>query len=193
MDFNPAKKEVNASERCLKRMLEAKNYDDFEQEWRDFLNHLEKIYEKLQRACSTKPAQFNNLILNENLQRSTDQLLIYLKQARNADTHTLQNIAERVDPTWSVRVDSTPGETTFIKSLQVRGGIVEQYEGSHPLIITFSPETVRVLSVINRGQTYLTPTNHLGKAISSTHPYDLAKLGLDFYTKLFEKVSSHDF
>lgn len=42
MDFNPAQKELNASKRCFERMVSAKNYEEYEEAWCDFLNRLEK-------------------------------------------------------------------------------------------------------------------------------------------------------
>ncbi len=80
MDFIPAQKELNASKRCFERMVSAKNYEEYEEAWCDFLNRLEKIFEKLQRACNPHKEKFNTLLSKENALRSSDPLLRYLNK-----------------------------------------------------------------------------------------------------------------
>lgn len=191
MDFIPAQKELNASKRCLERMVSAKNYEEYEEAWCDFLNRLEKIFEKLHRACNPHKEKFNALISKENALRSSDPLLRYLKQARNADTHSIQDVAKRVPGSFHLGFDvSTPGEPVHIEKLVMRGTDIQEYRGSHPLVVTFTPETVEVKEVINRGEHYLPPESHLSQPLKTRHPTELAKLGIEFYEQLFAKVTN---
>lgn len=82
------------------------------------------------------------------------------------------------------------GEGTYIESLKIVNGSVTEYKGSHPLVITFTPESVEVKEVVNRQQRYAPPTTHLGKPLDTRHPTELAKLGIEFYQQLFDKVQS---
>lgn len=172
-------------------MVSAESYEEYEESWSDFLNRLEKIFEKLDKACFPIRSKFISLISRENMLRGSDPLLQYLKQARNADTHTIQEIAQRVPGSYAVGFDMTQGgEGTYIESLKIVNGSVTEYKGSHPLVITFTPESVEVKEVVNRQQRYAPPTTHLGKPLDTRHPTELAKLGIEFYQQLFDKVQS---
>jgi len=189
MDFKPAEKELRASKRCFERMQSARSYEEYEESWCDFLNHLEKIFEKLNRACAPVKGKFSSLISRENMLRSTDPLLQYLKQARNADTHSIQDIAQHIPARYGVGFNLRQGETSaYIEKMRFENGALMEYKGSHPLILTFTPETVVVKEVENQKRRYPPPKTHLGKQLNTLHPTELAKLGIDFYQKLFEKV-----
>ncbi|MEE9684018.1 hypothetical protein V4841_08365 [Lelliottia amnigena] len=191
MDFTPAEKELRACKRCLDRMISAESYEEYEESWSDFLNRLEKIFEKLDKACFPIRSKFISLISKENMLRGSDPLLQYLKQARNADTHTIQEIAQRVPGSYAVGFDTThDGKGTYIESLKIVNGSVTEYKGSHPLVVTFTPESVEVKEVVNRQQRYAPPATHLGKPLDTLHPTDLAKLGIEFYQQLFDKVKA---
>lgn len=191
MDFTPARKELNACKRCFERMISAKNYEEYEEAWCDFLNRLEKIFEKLQRACYPQKEKFNALLSKENALRNSDPLLKYLKQARNADTHSIQDIAQKVPGSLSVGIDIPNSNVPIrIEKLVMRGTEITEYRGSHPLIVTFTPETVEVKELINRGVHYSPPESHLSRPLETRHPTDLARLGVEFYEQLFEKVIS---
>lgn len=191
MDFTPAQKELNACKRCFERMLSAKNYEEYEEAWCDFLNRLEKVFEKLQRACYPHKEKFNSLLSKENALRNSDPLLQYLKQARNADTHSIQDVAKRVPGSFQLGFDvQKAGESVHIETLVMRGTDIREYRGSHPLIVTFTSETVEVKEVINRNVHYPPPLSHLSQPLITRHPTELARLGIDFYEVLFDKVTN---
>lgn len=191
MDFIPAQKELNASKRCFERMGSAKNYEEYEEAWCDFLNRLEKIFEKLQRACNPHKEKFNALLSKENALRNSDPLLRYLKQARNADTHSIQDVTKRVPGSLHLGFDvPNPGERVHIEKFVMRGTGIQEYRGSHPLLVTFTPETVEVKEVINRGVHYVPPESHLSQPLNTRHPTELARLGIEFYEQLFVKVTN---
>lgn len=191
MDFTPAEKELRASKRCLERMISAASYEEYEESWSDFLNRLEKIFEKLDKACFPVKSKLISLISKENMLRSSDPLLQYLKQARNADTHTIQDIAQRVPASYGIGFNMRHGgKTAYIDSLKIVNGTITEYRGSHPLVVSFTPETVEVKEVVNRKIRYSPPASHLGKPLQTRHPTDLAKLGLAFYEQLLEKVKA---
>lgn len=172
-------------------MIGSKSYEEYEENWCDFLNRLEKTFEKLLRACAPAMGKFTSLISKENTQRGSDPLLQYLKQARNADTHSIQDIATRVPASSSIGFDySQGGRRVFVKSMNIVNGMVTHYEGSHPLVLTFTPESIEVKEVENQKKIYGPPDSHLGKPINTRHPTELAKLGLEFYQALFDKVKA---
>ncbi|HDC4360779.1 TPA: hypothetical protein O8L70_002883 [Enterobacter hormaechei] len=191
IDFSPVEKELRACQRCFDRMNASSSYEEYEENWCDFLNRLEKSFEKLRRACAPAMGKFSSLISKENTMMGTDPLLQYLKQARNADTHSIQDIAKRIPAMYGIDFDySQGGRSVFIKNMTIVGGTVTRYEGTHPLKMVFTPESIEVKEVENRKKVYHPPTSHLGKPLNTRHPAELARLGLDFYQKLLDKVKA---
>lgn len=189
IDYNPARKEVNASKRCLELMLASKNHDEFEQNWRDFLGHLEKSYNKL--LCAIKPvkSKFSSHFSKRIMHRKADQTLVYLCQARNTDQHSTEEIAKRSASHTSF--SSFPGaKSHYIEKLHIDGsGMLVEYKGD-PLVVTFHPETTIAIKVRNYGKDYYPPTEHLGEKLISNHPSNLAAIGIKFYEDWIEESSA---
>lgn len=189
IDFKPVEKELASCKRCFDRMKASSNFSDYEDAWCDFLNRLEKVFEKLNRICAPQQGKFSSLICKENLLRRTDPLLKYLKQARNADTHSIQETTELTPASYGLGSELCADESgLYIEKFVMEEDKVTEYKGSAPLLLHYSPEKIEVKQVMNQGQVYSPPTSHLGKKLDSKHPTKLAKLGLDFYCDLFDKV-----
>lgn len=187
MDFKPARKELKAANSSIKGMQEAHSYDAYEQHWRDFLNHLEKSFEKLKIACAPKISRFNKLTAEENLLRSNDQLLIYLKQARNTDNHSIADISKKIS--GGIGINPASGDSLTLHNVRFSGGKIT-FSSSQDLKVDFIPDSIEVITITNRGVSYTPPTLHLNKRIESKAPVVLAKKGIVFYTKLIDKVES---
>ncbi|PWY09696.1 hypothetical protein [Citrobacter koseri] len=188
IDYSPARKEIKASQKCLKLMLASQNHDEFEQNWRDFLGHLEKAYNKL--LCATKPVKdkFSSHFSKRIMHRKTDQTLVYLYQARNTDQHSTEEIA-RLSPSHTT-FSSIPGaKGHYIEKLHINGnGMITEYKGD-PLVVTFHPKTTKAIKIRNYGKDYHPPTIHLGEKLSSNHPSNLAAIGIKFYEDWIEDSS----
>ncbi|HCZ9307841.1 TPA: hypothetical protein O4G77_004852 [Vibrio alginolyticus] len=53
MSLNAAKAELRSADRSLSNMKAAPNFEIFEEEWRDFLNCIEKVWNKTERGCQS--------------------------------------------------------------------------------------------------------------------------------------------
>lgn len=93
---------VAAAERELKRAIRASvrvivtsSFEDAEDAWVDFLTHAGRLNEKLRAACHGQGVDW--MWWKKKMdQRRDDPLLLYVHKARNADTHRLEDIVERV-------------------------------------------------------------------------------------------------
>jgi hypothetical protein len=91
-------------------MRSASDFDSFEDAWRQYLMALRKVWIKTERGCQHVRKRFEPWQGKFKRQRKKDQLLRYLKHARNADEHTIQLILDDV-PEQIVTVD---GDTVYV-------------------------------------------------------------------------------
>jgi len=178
LSLDAAKKELESARRALKLMKNTESFDIFDEEWRDFLNCLEKLWNKTERGCQHVKNKFQPWQGKYTALRRKDMLLRYLKQARDADNHSIQEVAE-VKPGRRTMNFANPGGG-YIKSMSIRNGQIEHYEGD-PMIITDHPATIEAIKVKNSGKWYNPPNTHLNQPVISHHPIVIAELGLSFY------------
>lgn len=178
MSLDAAKKELAAAKRALASMKTAPSFDVFEEEWRDLLNCLEKLWNKVERGCQHERDSFQPWQGKYSSQRKKDMLLRYLKQARDADNHSIQEVAEVKPGHRTMNFVNPMGG--YIEHMEIRNGEVVNYRGD-PMIVADHPPTVEVVKVKNSGNWYNPPTSHLGKSVKSKHPVLLGELGIQFY------------
>ncbi|BCU55284.1 hypothetical protein [Enterobacter kobei] len=179
MDFNPAKKELNRALRCIERMKQAKSYDEYDEAWSDFLSRIENVFSRVKLAAGNH-AKYIGFSSKVNHLRSTDELLIYLKQARNTAHHGIADTSRFIAGGLGIN-PFTPGGSVHIKNMTIdRQGNVTFTPGG-PVEVVTHPSTIEAVSCSNRGMKYDPPANHLGQKILSKSPITLAELGCKFY------------
>lgn len=146
------------------------DFSTFESQWREFLQKLERVWNKTQAAVCDLPG-WPRLESEINRLRSDDPLLSYLRHARNADEHSTQQVATD----WDAKLRTSQVGATTIK--------VEWEPWDRPL-----------LPVKNRGVVYAPPRVHLGVDFSerlrkgTAEPIVVADLALHFYKNLLDRV-----
>ncbi|WP_373953792.1 hypothetical protein [Vibrio pomeroyi] len=190
MTLKAAWAEIRSAERALGDMQSATSFEIFEEEWRDFLNCLEKVWNKTERGCQQFQNKFQPWQGQFTRDRKKDQLLKYLKQARDADNHSIQEVTE-IKP-GSRTMNFANGKGGYIKEMRIVNGEVVHFEGD-PMIVTDHPPTVVALKVKNSGKWYNPPREHLGQSLKSIHPVEIATQGLTYYTKYVEEAEAKFF
>ncbi|EMX8491060.1 TPA: hypothetical protein ACPYVD_003340 [Enterobacter hormaechei subsp. xiangfangensis] len=186
MDLNPAKKELIRAKRCVSRMKSAKTYDEYDEAWSDFLSRIENVFNRI-KVAAEHHQKYPSFSSKTNHLRSTDSLLIYLKQARNSAHHGIADTSKFISGGFSIN-PPTPGGSFFIKSLSVdEKGNAIIVPGS-PIKVELHPSSVEAIPCRNRGVTYNPPTAHLGKELESKSPILIAELGLEFYNSYLLKA-----
>lgn len=181
-----AKANLLDAQNAINKMASAASFEDYESEWREFLGHLEKVWVKVERTCVPIQAKFQPWQGRFQALRKKDMLLRYLKAARDADTHSIQDLARMNHGHRSISFANPHGG--HIEHLEISGkGEIMTYKGD-PLLVTETPPQPVALPVKNSGQWYNPPAFHLGDAISNSHPTELAKLGLHFYVGFVAEV-----
>jgi hypothetical protein len=189
-ELKQARAELESAQRAIDAMRASESMDRFEAEWRHFLSCLEKVWVKVERSCEPKKNIFQPWQGKFERLRKKDMLLRYLKQARNADNHSIQELAEINPGGTSLSFINPYGG--YIKHMRAENGKITHYEGDPAIIKTIHPHPVAV-RVKNDGQWYNPPTSHLGKHIDTAHPLELAVLGLDFYKDFVDQVEKKFF
>lgn len=188
--LKPARIELLAANKALASMRAAKSIDEFESEWRLFLNAIEKLWQKIERCCQHVRSKFEPWQGTYHRLRKKDMLLRYLKQARDADNHSIQDVTAIQAGQRGYRFANPQGG--YIKRMEIRNGEVVHYEGDPMIVEETAPHPVAV-RIKNNGEWFNPPTNHLDKPLSTHHPVCLAELGLAFYAGYLDEVEKKFF
>lgn len=184
------RKELRAAARAIDGMKKACSLDEFEAEWRQFLTCLEKVWTKVERSCQTFPSKFEPWQGSYKRLRKKDMLLRYLKQARDADEHSIQDVTQVAPGSRTINFVNPRGG--YIEHMEIRGGQIVAYSGDPIIVKDTSPHPVAV-PVKNHGEWFNPPTTHLNVPITSQHPVVLADLGLKFYQQFVDEVERQFF
>jgi hypothetical protein len=148
------------------------DFSAFEASWREFLRKIERVWSKAQAGMHDRPGWKRFEVEIEDL-RKNDPLLRYLRHARNADEHSIQDVTGD----WDAKARATQITSNSIK--------VEWEVWDRPL-----------LPVTNRGVTYEPPREHLGQPLSDrlkkgvAEPIVMADLALGFYKSVLNRAIS---
>jgi hypothetical protein len=158
-----AQQELLLSQDALRMIASAPSLQHAELYWRNFLNHLEKVWVKAAAACKPLGKSFQTFQASYRAQRSSDPLLVYLFQARHADNHSIQEVAEPI-------IGALSGSFT------------------QPLTIQWTGPELVVLPITNRGVAFPVPAHHLGQELVTRGALRLGELGCSYYAEYLGQV-----
>lgn len=172
--------ELSKAKEAISEMDGAKSLADFEEAWKKYLFRLERCFNKGQAHFKKNP-KWDAWWGTYKRARSTDQLLSYLKNARGAEEHSIEEIVERIPD--SATINPANGRSLFINHLSTDAfGRINSISSPQPLSIVFHPARVTLLPVVNRGVKYPIPTIHLGEEVDPSDVSAIAKKGHAFYS-----------
>jgi hypothetical protein len=155
-----SRQELLSAQSAMESMRSSPTLQHADLYWRNFLGHLEKVWFKTAATCKSQRTwhSFNSRYHHE---RDNDPLLDYLSGARDAETHTIQDVS---DPIMGMLSGA------FEERLQIR----------------FSGPEIVVVPVISRNKQYSVPATHLGQDLPSRSALALGALGLAYYNRYVE-------
>lgn len=185
MTLRGAERDLQIAERATSEMSAATQFTEFWRLWQDYLFRIERAWEAAHRAVKGRPG-FQQWFEPYRQHRARDPLLVFLKQARNAETHS---IAPTVDQRFKLQVQDRYGYPFLAPriSTELEEGVLTinietaAQDALLDFVATPLPSAPALVRILNRGKWYEPPTTHLGEPLKSTHPVDVAKLGLAFY------------
>ena len=143
---------------------------ELEDAWSLFLMHTERLWNKL-FASGRGLSGWQNIESEVNQLRKTDPLLCYVHHARNVTEHTIQEFA--ADWNGPLKVEPTQDGAT----------------------ISWPPWDRPLLPVLDRGQTYPPPAEHLGSSITEKfgkglpQSYVVGEFALRFYFNALNRAA----
>jgi hypothetical protein len=185
---NQAYERLERAASAIEDLANATEYWEKEAAWSNFLLAAYTIFSKLEQGAKKRPKS-DGWFSQVKGERKRDPLLNYLKHARNADEHRLEEIT---------------GETPGLEAVISNGQIVHsrnfgkdihrnyrtmgwsEQTGERELEYTpLCPPEIQLKPVVDKhSYVYTPPTEHLGAQIDDTSPLGIGRLALDYLTKL---------
>lgn len=169
--------EISTAQRFQQRMESARTLEDYEDSWKAFLDSLVKIDKKLEAALKNTP-QYHPWNSRWKQKRREVPLIDYLMHARNATNHTVSQ-PYTIDKD-TICINTTEGVyriSGFPPSLL---GIHHNHQENSKTSASFSPTNMLLCPAIDRGQTYMPPTDTI-----KNPPHLLAINAINFFKELF--------
>lgn len=183
MNLLGPKKDLDIANKAIDCMKYTTDFSEFQESWENFLFRIERAWEFTERTLKSKQG-FQQWHKPYTDLRKKDSLLVFLRQARNAEMHS---VSPTVTKPLKMAVVDKSGRGFQLNSISSRlenGTLTIDLDSPDILldldtrILPTDPEVVRFK---NRGKWYNPPWEHLRERIRDLHPVALAELGLVFY------------
>ena len=190
MNLCGPKKDLMIASKAITEMKRTSDFSEFQESWENFLFRIERAWEFTERMLRARKG-FQQWHQPYTELRKKDPLLVFLRQARNAEMHRVSSTIAK--PLKMAVVDKT-GRGFHLNSISSKlesGTMTIDLESPDILldidarVIPTDPEVVRFK---NRGKWYNPPWQHLKARIRDLHPVCLAELGLQFYRSYIEEA-----
>lgn len=183
--------ELDRAEKHLDDMAAASSISEYEASWQDFLYRLERFWERTKLRYQ-KESWFSGCYGSFAKLRRGDPLLKYLKQARNAETHSIQGT---VNSPMNIVLRDKLGRPFTIRDLRVKfeNKVLTVSLDTHELLLDIDTyirrDAPHVARFKSRKDWINPPKSHLGNRIETGDPVVIGKLGLDFARSFLTEVS----
>jgi len=189
MQSSPAPKiELDKALRSIDEMEGAATLDDFEEAWKSYLFRLERCFNKAYAHYKKSP-KWDAWWGKYKKIRASDDLLSYLRNARGAEEHTVEEIVGR--EAAGIGIKAAQGDYLHMHSMVFDAQGNATMHADRPIKIIFLPEKMTLLPVLNRGLIYPVPASHLGNPIDMNNVTGIAKLGHSFYSSFIESAERY--
>ncbi|MCF8053657.1 MAG: hypothetical protein K9K75_00290 [Deltaproteobacteria bacterium] len=169
---------------AIDAMRSAKALDEFEENWKEFLGRLERVWNKAFSQFGKSP-KWNGWKGRFEGPRKTDPLLAYLVNVRGADEHTVNEIVGR-EP-GGIGINAAEGNSLYIERMEINNGRIS-IKSPQKIRVDFLPARTTLLPVVNRGRTYPIPTTHLGSPVDPMNVVSVAEAGAQFYQQFLAQA-----
>lgn len=183
MNLSGPKKDLDIARKAIDKMKSTKDFSEFQESWENFLFRIERAWEFTERTLKNRKG-FQQWHKPYTDLRKKDPLLVFLRQARNAEMHSVSPTVSKPLKMAIVDKSGRGFQLNSISSKLEDGTLTIDLDSPDILldldtkIVPTNPEVVRFK---NRGKWYNPPWQHLRERISDLHPVALAELGLSFY------------
>lgn len=165
-------------------MEAAESIQQFESAWKDFLHSTERLWNK-SLAHFKKSPKWAGWAGRYFQDRSRDQLLSYLINARGAEEHTVEPITAVEGGGFGI--NPAEGNSLYLERMEINNGVLS-VKSPQALKITFFPARTKLLPVTNRGRVYPVPASHCGGDIDPTNVVSIARTAATYYGAFLDEA-----
>ncbi|MUV20865.1 hypothetical protein GNZ25_05515 [Burkholderia thailandensis] len=173
----------------LQEMRDAPTFPAFDRAWVSVLADLSRAWHRTQSCVKPHPEVKAHKTMRDALALigdGGDDLLVYLRMARNAREHGLVDIT-RHEP-GSLAINPPKGATgLYIRHLEFKTGRV-MLDAPMGAEVLFRPGRVIPATFIAFGKEYYPPLYHLGKPVDGFDAIALAEAGIAYYDVVIREV-----
>jgi hypothetical protein len=157
-------------------MRASRTIDELETCWNDFLHAIDRVWHKAEQSHKGNK-RWAGWVGGYTSDRKTDPVLTYLRHARNADQHTIEDITSKQLGAYTLTAASSG--PAVIHGFKVFADGSVSVDGIGEVQLSFSPGRVKMLPVQDRGCTYAPPPCSLLQA---------AERGLKYYADFVDVI-----
>lgn len=188
MKLTHSRIDLEKSKKNLEAMKVSKTLNEYEENWRDFLTNLEKVWIKSERECNDFKNKFQPWQGKFKNERRIDPLLKYVKNARDVETHSIQEIVEKQEGHTTIN-PLDRNQPLTIKNLVIGNGQISFDESSQPLVIENHKPKVIAISFTNQGTVYTPPHFHKETQLKNhNNPIEIAELAFNYYESYLDEI-----
>lgn len=192
MNLSGPRRDLEIAEKAIQNMKRTTNFREFRENWENFLFRIERAWEHTERTLNKRKGSQKWHQPYQEI-RKKDPLLIYLRQARNSEVHS---ISDTVTKPLKLAITDKSGRGFLLNrvSTHFEDGIMTVDIDSPDILLDVDtqilPTNPGVLRFKNRGKWFNPPWQHLRKRINSHHPAHLASLAISFYQSYVNEAES---
>lgn len=182
--FEAAKERLHVARGKVAAMTTASDIKILAQLWEEFLTVQQQVFLRLKKAFERGPSKLWSDTIDH--ERRTDDMLRYVEQARHANEHGINNITEKHNSMVAIKPrDGSTSLSVDYMEIDNTGPItkiVMDPATAAKISIDFTPGSVKLIAVRNRGVNYDPPSSHLGYPIICS-PIPIAELTIEYLAK----------
>ncbi len=160
--------------------------ESFRRYWEEALVHIERSWNRIEAAYG-KSARWAGFSGSYVRARRDDQLLAYLKAARDSAEHGLEE-STRFKPGHFAINAKDPSKPVCIESLSVNGNEITVGGGSNMAFEVVQP-SFSLVQVTNRGVVRNPPAMHGGTRLEVCNIIELLTIAHSYYSKVVERAT----
>jgi hypothetical protein len=182
MNLYPVITELNNAKEALENYKKSKDQFEENKHWCSLVDYLGKSFNKLESISKTASPKFRNLIGLAINERKKNPLLQYVKQARDAYQHSVQELTN-----LEIISNIPTGEKFTLTKMDKdsEGNLVPGEANEYDMF----PAAHMLQPVSNYGKIYLPPVYHKGILLKHRDPLQVGILAIEHYENLYEKLA----
>ena len=182
-----ARESLEALDALIVSLKSPKSVHAFRLDWEMSLVHLERVWSRVEAAYG-RSGRWGGFSGPFQRARKDDQLLAYLRMARDSAEHGISEITNTVPGSMALNpVD--PSKPMYIRNLQISEGRIS-VSSSENTQLEITPPHVELVAVSNRGVVKNVPTKHLGLSLDDVTMVEALAMARTYYASLIEKAGA---